>query len=331
MCELRLVFFLLLLIIQCSAFGQQADTLIKKLDSLNKKADTTGQVNNIQPEAYNERTQITLKNYFVLLTSDFKQQISAPFTISKNDWVKVAKYGAVLGGLFAVDKPVQKQAVKWRKDNPFLTNTSRYITNTGGMYEAIVLGAIGTYGYAFKKEKMKTTTLLASQAYLTGIVLNTVVKKLAGRHRPSVYNQDRVDADPFVFKGPFSNSGKDANGKKLAASFPSAHATLGFAAATVYAMEYRDQPIVPILSYSAATLISLSRITENAHWTSDVVTGALIGYLTGRQVVNNYHRYAKVKTTPKPTSKRTRKSNISLNMRSIGGETNPVLTFTLRP
>jgi hypothetical protein len=31
-------------------------------------------------------------------------------------------------------------------------------------------------------------------------------------------------------------------------------------------MEYKDRPLVPLISYSAATLIGLSRITENAHW-----------------------------------------------------------------
>jgi membrane-associated phospholipid phosphatase len=73
------------------------------------------------------------------------------------------------------------------------------------------------------------------------------------------------------------------------------HTTLAFAAATVYAMEYRNKPLIPVLAYTAASLIGLSRITENKHWATDVVAGAALGYLSGRQVVNNYHRYAKLK------------------------------------
>lgn len=327
---LRLILITLILSLLNLRLSAQQDSLIKKLDSLTKKADTVVQVNNINPQAYNDITKITLKNYFVLLKSDFKQQISSPLRINSHNWSKVATIGTIIGGLMLVDKPVQEQAIAWRKNNPILTHTSKYITNTGGTYEAIALGAIGTYGYAFKNEKMKTTTLLASQAYITGGVLNTVIKSLVGRHRPSVFRIDSVEASPFIFKGPFSNAGKDENGKKLAASFPSAHATLAFAAATVYGMEYRDKPLIPILSYTAATLISLSRITENAHWTSDVAAGAIVGYLTGRQVVNNYHRYAKIKST-KPGNKKIRKNNLSIGMQNIGGQVSPALRFSIKP
>ena len=70
---------------------------------------------------------------------------------------------------------------------------------------------------------------------------------------------------------------------------------MAFAAATVFAMEYKNIKWVPILSYSAASLIGLSRITENRHWLTDVLAGAALGYFTGRHVVDNYHRYAKLK------------------------------------
>ena len=66
-------------------------------------------------------------------------------------------------------------------------------------------------------------------------------------------------------------------------------------------MEYRDIPFIPVLAYSAASLIGISRITENRHWATDVLAGAALGFLTGRQVVNNYHRYAKLKA---PTQKK---------------------------
>ena len=64
-------------------------------------------------------------------------------------------------------------------------------------------------------------------------------------------------------------------------------------------MEYRDKPLIPILSYSAASLIGLSRLTENKHWATDVLVGAMLGYLSGKQVVNNYHRYSALKNGKK--------------------------------
>jgi len=278
------------------AYSQKTDTLIRKLDSLDKKADTVSQKNIINEGAYNEVTKITAKNYVVLLGSDFKQQLLSPFTLGKKSWLKVAKFGAIAGGLLFADEPVQQEVVTWRLHSNLIKNLSSYLSNSGGIYEGGVLVALSAYGFASKNEKIKTTSLLATQAYITGEVFNQVIKNLTSRQRPSAYNQDRVESEP-KFGGPFASSGRDADGKKLNASFPSGHATLAFAAATVYAMEYRNSPIVPIFAYTGATLISLSRITENAHWITDVFVGATLGYLTGRQVVNNYHRYAKIQNT----------------------------------
>ena len=65
----------------------QTDTLINKLDSLNKKTDTLGaQTNVINPKAYTENTRIKFSSYFILLGSDFKQQITAPFHQTGKEW-----------------------------------------------------------------------------------------------------------------------------------------------------------------------------------------------------------------------------------------------------
>jgi hypothetical protein len=85
-------------------------------------------------------------------------------------------------------------------------------------------------------------------------------------------------------------------------------------------MEYHDRPIIPIVAYSAATLIGLSRITENKHWASDVFVGAALGYLCGRQVVNNYHRYSKLQ-------KQKQKQSLSFNLNYLDGKLLPGLVY----
>ena len=301
-----------ILFFQTIAFAQKADTLVKKLDSLSKKTGRDGfQNNNTAPGAYNDRTKITSSSYSVLLWSDYKQQVSAPLHINGNEWKKVGGFAALTGVLALADKPIQKTALRWKNNNQGLSNISKFVTNTGGIYESATLAAFGAYGFLFKNEKMKTTTFLASQAYLTGAGMAYILKTLSGRQRPSYYNANAVEANP-TFRGPFGDVGKDANGKKLNSSFPSGHTVVAFSAATVYAMEYKDKPIVPIIAYSAASLIGLSRITENKHWATDVLVGAALGHLSGRQVVNNYHRYAKIKSTPKPIKPKRKK--ISYNV-----------------
>jgi membrane-associated phospholipid phosphatase len=311
-----IIFTLFLFSVPALAIAQQKDTLIKKLDSLSKQPDSVGakQKNNIRPETYNENTKITPRVYMVLVWDDMKQQITSPFRATSQDWLKIGGFGLVTTAvvLFA-DKPVNRMVVDIRKNSNTVTSTSTYVTRFGASYEVYTLAALGAFGLIFKKEKTKTTTLLATQAYLTAIVLETSLKYITGRQRPSFYDPLTTTNSP-TWHGPFYQFTKDKNGNKpnnlTYLSFPSGHTTLAFAAATVFAMEYRNTRIIPIIAYSAATLVGLSRLTENAHWASDVLVGAALGFLCGRQVVNNYHRYSKIQSQ---TAKKKNTLSFSLN------------------
>lgn len=306
------------------SFAQKPDTLIKKLDSLSKKTDSAGkQNNNTNPSAYNKLTKLDFSSYFILLGSDLKQAFTKPFHMTGKDWITTGKFALVFGGLVFADESIQKSALKLRNKNPGMQNVSRYVTNFGGTYEAYLLGGLGAYGFVFENEKMQTTTLLATQAYITGGAIESVLKFLSGRQRPFIYDSAKVEVEPR-FYGPFYKSPRDVNGKKTNSSFPSGHTTVAFAAATVFAMEYKNKPLVPILAYSAASLIGISRITENKHWATDVLTGAAIGYLTGRLVVNNYHRYAKLKA---PQQK---KNSVTFNLQYYNGIIMPGLKYNFR-
>jgi membrane-associated phospholipid phosphatase len=313
--------FIIMLSFPFATFAQK-DTLIHKLDSLQRKKDTSGQINNINPNAYTETTQITFKNYFILLGSSLKQEFTKPFHMNKKDWGNFGKFAAVTVALSFADEPIQKSALKLRNRNTGVNSVSKYVTNFGGLYEGYTLAALGAYGFIFKNEKMKTTTLLATQAYITGAALESVLKFLSGRTRPSYYDPG-VEAEPR-FLGPFSKTAKDASGKKVYSSFPSGHTTVAFAAATVFASEYKNKPIVPVIAYTAATLIGISRITENKHWTTDVVVGAAVGFLSGKNVVNNYHRYAKVKEADK------KKNTVSFNLNYSYGHWEPGLIYKFK-
>ncbi|HEY6954707.1 MAG TPA: phosphatase PAP2 family protein [Flavisolibacter sp.] len=318
---LALITFLYL---SCSLLAQKPDTLIKKLDSLSKKTDSAGgQVNNTKPAAYNESTKITFPSYFILLGSDIKQAFTKPFHMTKQDWITTGKFALVAGGLSLLDEPIQHKALQIRNNSSTLRSISAQVTNFGGIYEGYTLAALGAYGYVFHNDKMQTTTWLATQAYITGGAIESVLKFLSGRARPYFTDSTKVQAEP-TFYGPFYKTPKDPNGRTTNSSFPSGHTTVAFAAATVFAMEYHNKPLVPIVAYSAATLIGLSRIAENKHWATDVLTGAAVGYLTGKLVVNNYHRYAKLKA---PQQK---KNTVTFNLQYNMGTLMPGLTYTFR-
>lgn len=309
----------------------QRDTLFRKLDSLNKLPpyEKRGNQDSIKRDFYNSKTKITFPAYWKLMASDVKQQFTAPFHAKPRDWGRTAAVVAVMGGVMLLDKPISRTAVDWRKSSSTLVNTSKFITRFGGPYEVVTLGALASYGFIFKNEKIKTTTLLATQAYITSAIIFEAAKFLSGRTRPYAYNPE-INSNKSLWHGPFYQFKKDANGNKPDSysytSFPSGHTTLAFAAATVYAMEYSDRPLIKILSYSAASIVGLSRITENKHWASDVLIGGVLGHLIGRQVVNNYHRYAKLKM--EQTAKAKKRNTLTFAPQYLYGRWLPGILYS---
>jgi membrane-associated phospholipid phosphatase len=315
---------LLLLLIPVLASAQQKDSLVRKLDSLGKNTDSTGgkQKNNINPAFYNENTKITAHVYVVLVADDIKQQVTSPFRATGSDWAKVGAFAVVTtGAILFADKPVNRLAIHIRS-NKQVVSASTYVTNFGGLYEAYTLAALGAYGLIFKKDKEQTTTLLATQAYITAAAIETALKYLTGRQRPSYYDPV-TGLNNHTFRGPFYHFLKSDNSSYE--SFPSGHTTVAFAAATVFAMEYKETPVIPIIAYSAATAIGLSRIVQNQHWISDVMVGAALGFLSGRQVVNNYHRYSKIQL-----GAAKKKNTLSFNLNYFNGTLMPGCIYTFR-
>jgi membrane-associated phospholipid phosphatase len=257
---------------------------VKQLDSLHRVEEKDKPIKDVNKFNYTKETNLTPKSYITLLATDLTQEVTGPFHATGKTWIKVGEFAVVEAGLyFFADKGVQRTATTFMAENPGLKNTSQYITDFGASYEVYTLAAFGLYGIIFKSNKVKTTTLLATQSYLAAGAMSYAVKFLSGRQRP---NAGGPDPDNMIWRGPSAHSTES--------SFPSGHTTAAFSAATVFAQEYKDQTLIPVIAYTAATLVGISRISQNAHWLTDVFAGAALGYVTGKQVSNNYHRYMKL-------------------------------------
>src|SRR5215208_867804 len=80
-------------------------------------------------------------------------------------------------------------------------------------------------------------------------------------------------------------------------SFPSGHATVTFAAATVLQQHLGWKAAVP--TYLVATYVAMSRLHDNRHWASDVAFGAADGIIIGRAVTwHGRHFYAMPTVVP---------------------------------
>ena len=71
-------------------------------------------------------------------------------------------------------------------------------------------------------------------------------------------------------------------------SFPSGHSITAWSVATVIAEQYKETIVVPVFAYAIATGVGLSRVTLNAHWLSDAIVGASLGYGIGRYLVRHH-------------------------------------------
>lgn len=113
-------------------------------------------------------------------------------------------------------------------------------------------------------------------AVLVAASLNSGIKVLAGRERPSYREQVRGH-ERTVFRGP-------SMGLHHAScqSFPSGHTLSGFASATVLAAFY--PPAAPVF-YAVAVGTGINRVVKHQHFLSDVVAGALLGHLAALWVL----------------------------------------------
>jgi len=265
---------------------------------------------------------VNFNSYFIFLGQNLKQEFTGPFHFKKKDWENFGKYAVITIALSFADEPVQQAALRLRNRNAGINPISKDLSDFGGTYEVLTVAGLGAYGLISSNNKLVNTTLLTSQAYIISGAMMTFLKILSGRTRPSYYPAG-VEAEPR-FLGPFHRKLNDANGSNENSSFPSGHSTVAFGVATVFATEYRDNPVVPVIAYSAASLISISRITENKHWITDVFSGAALGYFSGKLVVKNYHLFQKNSSSEK------KKNSVSFSVNYNWNHIEPALIYQFR-
>src|SRR6266851_788292 len=139
-----------------------------------------------------------------------------------------------------------------------------------------VAGGAGLYlvGKMQSDDHKSETGILAGEAALNSLVVAESFKLISRRERPT----DGAGEGRF-FK----------NLSVLNSSFPSLHAITTWSIASVIAHEYPGI-LTQTLSYGVATGVSVARVYAQKHFTGDVVAGAAMGYLIGRQVYSAHHQ-----------------------------------------
>jgi membrane-associated phospholipid phosphatase len=194
--------------------------------------------------------------------------LGAPLHWSGKDWLV---FGGIAAGVtavgFAFDVPMRDKTQAHQTST--LDDLTKVVEPFGAEYSWAVIGAYGIAGFVFRDPESKDIFFDSTIASIlaSGIITPTL-KFVIGRERPN----ESLSSTSFH---PFSGSDN---------SFPSGHATQAFAVASVISA-HSDQVWVSVTAYTIAGLVGFARIYHNAHWTSDVTAGALIGTFVGRGVV----------------------------------------------
>jgi membrane-associated phospholipid phosphatase len=231
------------------------------------------------------------KGYLPSLGYNIKTQALAPFHFNKKEWLITGTAAGITTALFFLDDEIDGWATVQKDKHDWLRKTSPVVTEFGNWNGIMLVGAFGAMSAVFKKEKGVQTTLLATQAMITSGVWVQLIKLMTGRERPKgAYLYSQMPAGQW--NGPFSVFEKQgAYDKSIFAydAFPSGHTAVAFSIATVFASQYSDSKSIPIISYSAASVIGITRMIEHEHWASDVFAGAVIGYFCGKQVTKHFN------------------------------------------
>lgn len=144
---------------------------------------------------------------------------------------------------------------------------------------AIMLTPVVFYvtGLAKHNPHAENAGLLAAEAIADTQIVSFVMKHAVGRLTPSDIPPHGDLGDTwFKYKGTFTNGG----------GFPSGHTASAFAVAAVVSGRYHRRRWVPWVAYGTATLLSLTRLPDQAHFPSEIFIGAALGYGIGHFVAS---------------------------------------------
>lgn len=212
-------------------------------------------------------TSMSIKKVILNLPGDQKRIWTSPFHLHPRDSAWLLPLGITTGILIGSDQHSMERA----RSNPDVINLSTNISN-GGLAALIALPAVMyTFGSLQGSPRARETGLLSGEAVINSFIVDEALKAVFARERPTL-----TDGSGRFFQT-VSN-----------ASFPSTHSMLSWTIASVISHEYPGS-VTSILAYSVAATVSISRVTARQHFPSDVVVGAALGWLIGRQVYHAHH------------------------------------------
>jgi hypothetical protein len=209
-------------------------------------------------------------NHRLPLLADFLKDEKELWTSPKNlrfeDTVWLFPLSGFTAGLFVTD-------ADWNRHLSHNPSTLSHYNTLSDAGVAALVGGAGTMwllSHYNHNEHWKETGFLAGEAAIHSLVMTETLKYSFRRERP------------------YQGDGSGAFFQPGGTSFPSEHAAAAWSVAAVLAHEYPG-PLMKILAYGAASLVTYSRVHAQKHFPSDVLLGSLIGELSAYKTYSRHH------------------------------------------
>ena len=227
------------------------------------------------------QTEAPEPKFLKSVLNDGKQLVLEPLHWDKKDIANLTLATGATAFVMLYDEQLQRFVI--RNENKGLVKFGDVVIDPfgNGLYALPILGGIYLSALSTGNKYDKSMMLLSLEGFLFSAGLATGSKILFARDRP-VYSSP---GSAYHFNGPLNDFPSDG-------SFISRHTSVAFTLATILSKGYgREKKWVPFVAYSMASLVALSRSYQQEHWASDVLGGAILGYVTGRFVFDlNYNR-----------------------------------------
>ncbi len=252
-----------------AAFGQssagQQDVKANKVDS-SANEDNSSQAGS--PFSDFSATPVSLQSVPLNLFQDQKYFWTTPFHMSKGDWQWTVPLTFASATFLATDTAIQAHVPR----NPNTVSHAVTASNVGLSALAATSGGMFLLGQVRHDDQLHETGILSGEAGVDALLEVTALKYAFARQRPFASNG----------KGLFFHSGD---------SFPSDHAAVAFAIATVIAHEYPG-PFTRLLVFGLAGGVSAARVVGQQHFPTDVLAGAALGWFAGSHAFHAHSRYS---------------------------------------
>jgi membrane-associated phospholipid phosphatase len=202
------------------------------------------------------------------------------------DALLIVGFAAAAVAISPADKYLtQKLQDPARQSNRYLHTGATFFRLIGDPGSLIVGGLTYAGGRISGSRRAEDIGLHSVESVLLGGAITGVTKMVAGRARPY---KDTANSRNFGLLRGFQ--GTDYQ------SFPSGHTTAAFAFASIVSAETshwwpHSRWVIGPIFYGGAALTGVSRVYNQFHWASDVVSGAAIGTLTGIKVYRYTHSH----------------------------------------